>query len=611
MWLLLLIIGVGGMTTAQAEEIREYAILANLNAAISWYHDLTQNLPSTGLSADSVYQGDLREVSQEVVRKAFESARAEVPLVPAEGQGGNGSQAESASAQRLEVASARISARITSLQTMIESTSHELASARGKNRAALATRLENLKGELELETAKATALKRLSDFNSGVEQESRGLSGKINKLSHTVSEVFATNKLKNSPPAAVLPGTNRNSLGMGGEMVDIFRLLSSARGADEVIRKTTALRNTADGVRKPLHDAILVILQQDRVAEGQNSVETSAPMSREQYDALTARFNQMSAALIPLYEEISLIDQASTLLLDWRRAVIREATSISQTLAVQLFGMILAIGVVMGLSALWRRLAISHIKDPKRRRPILVLRKIVVGILMAIILIFGLLSEFSSLATFAGFVTAGIAVGLQTVLVSVAAYFLLIGRSGLKVGDRITIAGVTGEVVDVGLTRFSLMELSGAGADLHVTGRVVVLSNSVLFQAAMPLYKQTPGGDLVWHEVVVGLNAGGNYQDAHDKVLAGVRAVYEHYRDRLDRKHKRISEQTDAQIETPVPQDKLRFSANGLELLIRYPVDADNAGMIDESITKSLLSAMAADPDFKAALTGTPVIHAA
>ena len=176
-WLLLVMIGVGGMTPAQPEEIREYAILANLNAAISWYRDLTQDLPSTGLSADTVYQGDLREVSQEVVRKAFESARAEASLVPAEGQGGNDSQVESPGVQRLELASARISARITALHAKIETASNELASARGKNRAALGKRLEDLKGELELETAKAAVLKRLTDFNSGTEQESRGLSG--------------------------------------------------------------------------------------------------------------------------------------------------------------------------------------------------------------------------------------------------------------------------------------------------------------------------------------------------------------------------------------------------------------------------------------------------
>jgi small-conductance mechanosensitive channel len=63
--------------------------------------------------------------------------------------------------------------------------------------------------------------------------------------------------------------------------------------------------------------------------------------------------------------------------------------------------------------------------------------------------VLGFVSEFSSLATFAGFITAGIAVALQAVILSVAAYFFVIGRYGINVGDRISIAGVTGDEIDI------------------------------------------------------------------------------------------------------------------------------------------------------------------
>ena len=63
-------------------------------------------------------------------------------------------------------------------------------------------------------------------------------------------------------------------------------------------------------------------------------------------------------------------------------------------------------------------------------------------------ILFGLVSEVGSVATYVGFVTAGVAVALQNVILAVVAYFFLIGRYGVKVGDRITLAGVTGRVVD-------------------------------------------------------------------------------------------------------------------------------------------------------------------
>ena len=121
------------------------------------------------------------------------------------------------------------------------------------------------------------------------------------------------------------------------------------------------------------------------------------------------------------------------------------------------------------------------------------LRRIVIGFCMGIVFILGFVSEFSSLATFAGFITAGLAVGLQTILLSVAAYFFLVGRGGIRVGDRISVAGVTGDVVDVGLIRLYLVELAGTGVDLHPTGRIVVSSNAVLFQVTTPLVQTASG----------------------------------------------------------------------------------------------------------------------
>ena len=72
---------------------------------------------------------------------------------------------------------------------------------------------------------------------------------------------------------------------------------------------------------------------------------------------------------------------------------------------------------------------------------------------MAIIVAVAFASELGTITTFAGLMTAGIAVALQNVILSVAGYFFLIGKYGVRVGDRVQVAGVTGDVVDIGLVR--------------------------------------------------------------------------------------------------------------------------------------------------------------
>jgi small-conductance mechanosensitive channel len=271
----------------------------------------------------------------------------------------------------------------------------------------------------------------------------------------------------------------------------------------------------------------------------------------------------------------------------------------------------IALGLVLALSDVWRRLTFRYIREPRRRHQFLIMRRFVIGFLIGVVLILGFLSEFSSLATFAGFVTAGIAVGLQGVLLSVAAYFFVVGRYGISVGDRISIAGVTGDVVDIGLVRLSLIEMAGTGIDLYPTGRVVVFANSVLFQAGTPLYKQIPGADYSWHEVVVALAPDANLKLVQEKILGAVNSVYAQYRGAIERQYSQIERVVEIQLQMPSPEGRLQFADVGLEFTVRYPVEIRKAPEIDDKVTEKLLEALAGEANLKAAVSGIPKIRAA
>jgi small-conductance mechanosensitive channel len=271
----------------------------------------------------------------------------------------------------------------------------------------------------------------------------------------------------------------------------------------------------------------------------------------------------------------------------------------------------LALAVILVLSEVWRRITFRYIADPRRRRQFLVMRRVVIGFLIVIVITLGFVSEFSSLATFAGFITAGIAVGLQAVLLSVAAYFFIIGRYGIRVGDRISVAGITGDVVDIGLVRLYLMELAGTGLDLYPTGRIVVFSNSVLFQTGTPLFKQIPGTEYSWHEVVVMIAPSGDHKSAQEKLVGAVNAVYSEYRQEIERQHAAIERRVDIQIAAPRPEARLQFADAGLELLVRYPVEIRRAPDIDEEMTRNVLNLIETDATLKAAVSGTPKIRSA
>src|SRR4029450_13045230 len=105
------------------------------------------------------------------------------------------------------------------------------------------------------------------------------------------------------------------------------------------------------------------------------------------------------------------------------------------------------------------RAVFRYVTEARRRYQLLLVRTIVLWSLVIAILGFTFATEMSSVVTFAGLLTAGLAVAMQSVLVSIVGYFFLIGKYGIRVGDRVQIGTVTGEVIDLGLVRLHLMEL--------------------------------------------------------------------------------------------------------------------------------------------------------
>jgi hypothetical protein len=83
------------------------------------------------------------------------------------------------------------------------------------------------------------------------------------------------------------------------------------------------------------------------------------------------------------------------------------------------------------------------------------------------------------------------------------------GKFGIRTSDRVQVAGVNGEVIEIGLIRFHVMEL--IGSDVQPSGRVVAFSNAIVFQPTAALFRQIPATDFLWHETSVTLAADSDY----------------------------------------------------------------------------------------------------
>jgi small-conductance mechanosensitive channel len=592
------------------------ATLHHLNRVISWYRHSTSIQP-IGLPSDTIYQDNNRDFGAQVVRLAFQSAKAEAAMIAAQQKTGGSNQGSSDTTQQQALArmQAKTSSQIAQLQSQIGNLDAQIAKATANRRVKLLSERDALQGQLELQKAFLDANQKMSAFVETNVEAVGGLEGGINELARSIPEVLASTA---SPQKTVpTPTPAKASLAASGGLISqamtLYDYMSTAHQIGRLINETSLTRDVADQLRTPLRVALRETIKQSEKLANQSPASDPQQLQAERqgFQALTERFKQLSAALLPLSQEIIVLNDSKTNLVEWSNSISRESKYVLRSVLVRVSGIALALVVVLVLSEIWRHITFRYISDPRRRRQFLVLRRVVIGFLIAIVLTMGFISEFSSLATFAGFITAGIAVGLQAVLLSVAAYFFIIGRYGIRVGDRITVAGITGDVVDIGLIRLYLMELAGTGLDFYPTGRIVVFSNAVLFQTGTPLFKQIPGTEYAWHEVVVMIAPDGNHKAAQEKLVAAVNTVYSQYQAEIESQHATVERRVDIQIEAPRPEARLQFADAGLELLVRYPVDIRKAPDIDEEMTRKVLDLIETDTELKAAVSGNPKIRSA
>jgi len=598
-------------------QLDESAVLYHLNQLINWYRHSTAGIQPVGLPSDAIYQDNAKNLSSQVLRLAFQSAKAEAAVLTAQQKRSEMSQPSTGSTQQQNLLQmqAKTSSQIEQLQSQIESLNQQIAKTRAAHRSELISQRAELQSQLELQKALLDAIQKMAAFVETNGEISGGLEGGINQLARSIPDVLATSPGPQQTAAAATPAkpSLANSGGLISEAMTLYGYMSAMHQIDGVIQETNHTSDVADHLRMPLRDAVRATVQQSQKLAGEPPATDPQQLLAEQqeFQELTERFKQLSGALLPLSQEIIVLNDSKTNFDEWRSSISRESGHVLRSVLGRVVGIVVALAVILVLSQIWRRITFRYVSDPRRRRQFLVMRRVVIGFLIGIVLVLGFVSEFSSLATFAGFITAGIAVGLQAVLLSVAAYFFIIGRYGIRVGDRISVAGVTGDVVDIGLVRLYLLELAGTGLDLYPTGRIVVFSNAVLFQTSTPLFKQIPGTEYTWHEVVVMIAPDGNHKVAQEKLVGTVTSVYSRYKDAIERQHAAIERHVDIQVERPSPEARLQFADAGLELLVRYPVEIRNAPDTDEEMTRKVLELIETDAALKAAVSGTPKIRSA
>jgi small-conductance mechanosensitive channel len=578
-----------------------------LDETVDWYRTLGIQQQSATQPSDLLLLYANRQTADEVVRLAFQIARANAELLSSEASSAQPPAGASHSPQALDQLERSTAQRSDAIEKEMDSVRRALATAPAHAKSDLNAKLLELQGELAMVKAQKNLFDTMSQFvfeNDAQRASVTALKARIDAIAATIPA--ASSAPAAAPVAAAAPAGSSTvaapaattagsaaaprTLGIWDLFAAALNLSQRLATLDAVEQRTRALQETFHKIRAaPNEELQRLSAQSEQLATAaDNANGTTLKSLRDQFDTLAWLFTQTSAIAIPLGKVSVLLTQYRENLDKWRTSLKRQYHEVLTVLRRRLAILLGSLAAVLVGSELWRRAVLRYVHEPRRRNQLLLLRRIVTWVLILLILSLTFITRLSSFATFAGLLTAGLAVAMQSVLVSLVGYFILIGKYGLRVGDRVQVGNVTGEVIDLGLIRMHLLELT-AQEPRGPTGRVVAIANSIVFQSSGGLFKQIPGVNFTWHEMTLSLPAGSDHIALKNRMLASVTRIVEEYRGEIVRQAQTIRDATSLPASTDVaPQVQLQFSPSGVEAKVRYPVPLNRSAEVDERVSQEL-----------------------
>ncbi len=172
----------------------------------------------------------------------------------------------------------------------------------------------------------------------------------------------------------------------------------------------------------------------------------------------------------------------------------------------RLVGLALGLVLVAVARGFVQRLVTQRIEDNDARYRV---RKMVTftayGLGIAVVLLV-FSDRLAGITVALGVAGAGIAFALQEVIASTAGWIAVSFGGFFRIGDRVQLGGIKGDVIDIGILRTTIMEVGEwVQGDLY-TGRVVRVANSFVFKE--PVFNYSGDFPFLWDEIRVPVKFG-------------------------------------------------------------------------------------------------------
>ncbi|MBT8395506.1 MAG: mechanosensitive ion channel family protein [Gemmatimonadetes bacterium] len=268
---------------------------------------------------------------------------------------------------------------------------------------------------------------------------------------------------------------------------------------------------------------------------------------------------------------------------------------------------IIAVVAIYGLRRIILRVVDRRVEDP---RIVYQWSKSTscVALLLSVVMVGTIwLEGLRSLGTFLGLLSAGVAIALKDVITSMAGWVFILWRRPFQMGDRIQLGDRAGDVVDLRLFQFTLLEIGNWVDADQSTGRVIHVPNLLVFTE--PLFNYTAQFEFIWNEIPVMVTFESDWRRGKE-VLQGI--LDEHVGDtgkEAERAMRKATKKFLIHFQKLTPIVYTSVEDSGVLLTLRYICKARERRGQAEELWESILDAFSEAPDLDFAYPTRRMYH--
>lgn len=211
-----------------------------------------------------------------------------------------------------------------------------------------------------------------------------------------------------------------------------------------------------------------------------------------------------------------------------------------------------------------------------------------IGYFILVIIVFTVYRDsIGSFGITLGLASAGIAFALQELIVSIAGWIFIMFSHTIKIGQRVKIGELKGDIIDISVLKTSIMEMGDWIDGDAYNGRITTISNSFVFKE--PIQNYSSDYPFLWDEIKVPIRLESDYELARKVFVKVANEVCGDFAKQSQQIWNQMQNKYRIEKAEVNPIISLKFDENWITFTIRYIVDYKRRRVTKDQIYTRLL----------------------